>query len=608
MENKKYEWDLDDLLNNKSLDDLYAEFEAKKAERIKAFATFLDSKENFAQWQVLEEEFTIIANRFYNYVSNNLNTNVVDPKWNSWSQKLSASFYELETALSNYDSVILANEAKIKEYLKDPQLSVYTRKYNEIFRYQPHTLNDEQSKLYSKLARADEGFSTIYSTYTNNDMKFADAIDSKGKKHPINNEAEAFVHLKAKDRALRKSAYLSMYKAYYDSRESITKMLYYNYLSLNQQAKAKNFEDYIAKAAFDDVVDKSLITLIYDQVKLYKEANEDYKKARNAYLKKLIKVSKIEPWDNALPLISKKIDISIEEAKQMSIDSLSILGDEYVSNIKRAFDEKWVSWLPQKGKRGGAYSIGGTKGISKYYILMNYTNSLRDVQTIVHELGHSMHSLYSNRTQKIYSDYKIFYAEIASISNEVYLNYYLLEKYKDDLEMKLMILDEMISGFFATTTRQVIFSNFEWIANELINSGAPFTADVVMKEYQKLEFEYTNKPIVEDLTSIYSLSSVTPLRIPHFYVGNFYVYKYAVGQVAAIISGHRVFTKVEGAKQKVFDFLSSGGSKDPLDTIKLLGVDLTQPQSWQEALEIVKLWIKDYKQTIVLLNKKKSKK
>lgn len=604
MENKKYEWDLDYLLKNGSLDQLFEEFESKKKEYINAFSNFLDSKENFKKWQVLDDELTILSNRLYNYVGNNLNTNVADPKWNSWIQKVSAAFYELSSALSSHDTIVLEKEALIREYLKDVDLQKYTLKYNEILRYKPYTLNEKESKLYSTLTRQDSGFSTIFSTFTNNDLKFNDAVDSKGKKYPIKNEADAFVLLKKKDRKLRETAFESLYGAYYETKASLTKMLYFNYLSLNQQAKARNFDDYIQRAAFDDSVDKNLISHIYNEVKKFKPSFQEYQKLRSSYLKKLLNVSKVQPWDSYLPLINKKIDISIEEAQKLAVESLSVLGEEYKSYIQKSFDEKWISWLPQKGKRGGAYSIGGTKGISKYFILMNYKNSLRDVQTLVHELGHSMHSLYSNKNQEIYSDYKIFYAEIASISNEVYLNYYLLEKYKNDPEMKLMILDEMISSFFASTTRQVIFSNFEWIANDLINKGLPFTDEVVIKEYQKLENEYTGKEIPTKFTKN-SLSSITPLRIPHFYMGNFYVYKYSIGQVGATIAGDRVYNNVEGAKDRVFSFLSSGGSKEPLETIKLLDIDLSKSQPWEEAHSILKKWIEEYKLTIQKLLKNK---
>lgn len=605
---KKYMWDLDSILGSQSLEQLFEQHEQLKQKTIESYKTFLDSKENFINWIKLEEELEVVSNRLYNYISNNLNTNVVDQTWNGWMQKFTASYYELSSALSGYNTTIINNESKVRSYLEDSSISAYTKKFEAILRYKPYTLNERESQLYTLLTRQNGGFHDVYSTFTNNDMEFAPALDSKNKKHIINNEADAFMLLKNKDRTLRKNAYISMYNAYFKNKETLTQLLYNNYLYLNQQAKAKNFEDYIAQTAFDDEVEKSLIPHIYEQVKKYKPVYEKFNKLRTTYLKHLLKVNKVEAWDRSVPLTSKNVNVEIEEAKQLALESLAILGDEYKSHIQRAFDENWVDFLPKKGKRGGAYSIGGTKGMDKYFILMNYDNSIRAVQTLVHELGHSMHSLYSNKHQPIYNSYKIFYAEIASVIHEAYLNGYLLKKYENDLETKLMILDEMISGFFATTTRQVIFSEFEWKANEWVNNGESFTSDKVMQAYDLIQQEYTGLKPLAKFHPINSLQSITPLRIPHFYAGNFYVYKYSIGQVAALIAGQRVLDDAPNAKTNVFNFLSSGGSKTPLDTIKLLGVDLTQSEPWQEALSICATWLEEYESVIKKITTKKARK
>ncbi|WP_051675823.1 oligoendopeptidase F [Ureaplasma canigenitalium] len=600
----QYNWDLDDLLKGKTLEDLFKEWESMKDEYLKRYQTFLDNVDNFYEWQLFNEKFTIVSNRLYNYISNNYNMDVADPYFNAMQQKLSALSYDLQTKTSDYKNKIIENASLVSKYLEDVRVKPYKMVYDEILRYQPHTLDKEKEKLYTMLTRQNSGFSEIFGTFTDANMKFADAVDSKGKKHKIENEAKAFVYLKDKDRELRKSAYLSMYGAYYDNKDAIAKMLYYNYLYLNQEAMAKNYEDYIARTCFDDHVSKGFIEHVYEQVKKYKFSYERYQKIRKAFLKKLLNVTKIEPWDANVPLINKKIEYTIEQAKDLALKSLSVLGEEYVKNVKRAFDEHWVSWLPKKNKRGGAYSIGGTKGIDKIYVLMNFDNSIRSVQTIVHEIGHSMHSLYSNKNQPIYNDYEIFYAEIASVSNEVYFNYYMLKEYQNDLAMKVMILDEMISSFFATTTRQVEFSNFEWIANELINNGKPFNAEVVMKTYEQLNYEYTNTKPRDKFHSIYSLKLVTPLRIPHFYAGIFYVYKYAIGQVCGTISGQRIYENKPNARENVFNFLSSGGSREPLETIKLLDIDLSKNEPWEEAHQILDSWIDDFEKSIKLLNKK----
>jgi oligoendopeptidase F len=246
--------------------------------------------------------------------------------------------------------------------------------------------------------------------------------------------------------------------------------------------------------------------------------------------------------------------------------------------------------LPKPGKQQGAYSIDGTKGLSKYYISMNFDNTIRSVSTIAHELGHSMNSHYINSKQEIYNDVSVFYAEISSIVNEMLLSYYLLDKYRNDTNMKKMILDEMINNFFSTVSRQIIFSNTEYVLNEYVNQSKPFTKETakqiylsMIDKYQGIDKEMKNKIKHEP----YSFSQSTILRIPHFYAGNFYVYKYAIGQIVAINIAQKIYQGNQSAIEKYFEFLSSGSSLSPLDTIKLLGIDLYNNSVYSETKKIL---------------------
>jgi oligoendopeptidase F len=221
---------------------------------------------------------------------------------------------------------------------------------------------------------------------------------------------------------------------------------------------------------------------------------------------------------------------------------------------------------------------------------MNFDNTIRSTSTIAHELGHSMNSLYINSKQKIYNDVSVFYAEISSIVNEMLLSYYLLDKYRNDVNMKKMILDEMINNFFATVSRQIIFSNTEYILNEYINQSKPFTKETakqiylsMIDKYQGIDQEMKNKINHEP----YSFSQSTILRIPHFYAGNFYVYKYAIGQIVAINIAQKIYQGDHFAIKKYFEFLSSGSSLSPLDTIKLLGIDLHNNTVYSETKKIL---------------------
>lgn len=594
--NKQYTWDLDSLLENKSLEDLYAEWLNKKNQLMDEYPHIFKSLENFKKWIFDNEDFEKLSNRLFNYLSNNMNEDLANPKWISWSQKLSNDLVSYNQLMSNYDNLVIENEDFVKRCLEDKDLKEYKREFDLIIRVKPHLLSKDNELLLTTVSRSNGGFEDIFSSLTDNDLKFQDATDKDGNKIPLVTQADVFKNLKSKDRELRRTSWMSFHEGFYQLRNTLTKTLYYNYLMLNTNAKARKFDNYISATAFNDEIPVSFIEHVYSEVKKYKSIIEKYQSHRNEYLKHLLNLDEIKPWDTRVDLVKKEVKFTLEEVKQEASNALSVLGDEYKSHIQRAFDERWISFLPNPNKQTGAYSIGGTKGLNKYFISMNYDETIQSIYTLVHELGHSMNSYYFGQKQKVYQDTAIFYAEISSINNEMLLNHYLLNKYKDDLEMKLMILDEMISGFIATTSRQIIFSNFEWLANDWVNNGLPFTYENIEKSYYDLMSDYlpVNKTFEETMNSENKFGLVTPLRISHFYVGNFYVYKYAIGQVAAIIASDRILRKEPMAKERLFDFLSSGDSLSPLDTIKLLNIDLEKSEPWIEAGKILESWVEEF--------------
>jgi oligoendopeptidase F len=242
--------------------------------------------------------------------------------------------------------------------------------------------------------------------------------------------------------------------------------------------------------------------------------------------------------------------------------------------------------MPKKNKYTGAYSIGEAKGLKKYYILLNFNSSFDSVSTLAHELGHSMNSLYFVSSQPVYADTTIFTAEIPSILNETLLGLYMIEKYKDDKELKNNFINEIVSGFFSTVSRQIIFSNFEYEANKMVNESVPFTEQSLQDLYEKMIFKYSSKTD-KKAKKPYSYSLSTIFRISHFYAGNFYVYKYAVGQIVAICLARKIINKEKGILDKFYEFLKSGTSKSPLDTIKILGIDLQDPKIYDECFSFI---------------------
>ena len=599
-----YKWDLDSLLNGGSLEDLFNEYVNQQNKLMKLYTSFLDTEENFINFLNEEEIFTKISNRLSNYLSNNYQEDLSNPVWISWIQKLNNQSIEFHKLFSNYDNLIIANKDKIVQYLKNPLISEYQRQFDLIFKYEPHILSKENELLMSQIQMYNDGIDDVYSSLVDNDLSFEDAEDMNGNKVKITTQSDIFKNLKSKDEVLRKTSWYSFHKAFYQFRNTLSKCLYYNYLMLNTNAKIRHFNDYIEKTAFDDEINKDFIYNLYQRIKGYKPLVEKYQKVRQQYLKKLLNKDKLMPWDLSVELSEEQRKFSIEEVKEIALDSLKILGDNYAKLVQKAYDEKWISFLPSPTKQTGAYSIGGTKGLNKYFISMNYDSTIQSVYTLVHELGHSMNSYFYGQKQNIYQSTSIFYAEISSITNEMILSHYLLNKYKDDTKMKVMILDEIISGFFNTTSRQIVFSNFEWLANEWVNNGDEFTYEKIAKTYYDLinEYLYVEKTYEEYSQDPYLYSLITPLRISHFFVGNFYVYKYCIGQIAAIIISDRIINNKDGAKDKLFNFLSSGNSLSPLDTIKLLGIDLTQDAAFDEAKTILAKWIDEFEKSINELN------
>lgn len=606
MENK-YVWDLDDILESKTLDDLYLSWKEQMEKLIKIYNDIFISEENFINWIEENDKFDQLLNRLYNYISNNQNEDLSSPIWNSWVQKLSNDTVEFNKIMSNYSNLVIKNESKIIEYLKNDKISEYKREFDLIFKNKAHLLSDSEEKIMTQLNRYSSGFEDIYSVLTDNDLAFEDALDSNGNKIEIKTQSDIFKNLKSTDRKLRETSWLSFHKAFYNFRNTLTKTLYYNYLMLNTNAKVRKFEDYIDRTCFEDEVDKKFIQNIYKNIKTYSSSIYKYQEIRNKYLKHLLNIEEVKPWDTRIDLYQEKNEqYSLENIIEETKNALSVLGNEYVGLLNKAFEERWISFLPNPNKQTGAYSIGGIKGLRKYFISMNFDNTINSLYTLVHELGHSINSYYIVKNQKVYVGNSIFYAEIASITNEMLLSHYLLKKHENNVDKKIMILDELISGFIATTSRQVIFSNFEWIANEWVNNGSNFVYENIESTYLKLMQEYLGIKNINKYESIpYLYSLITPLRISHFYIGNFYVYKYAIGQIAAVIVANKIANNNQEMKKKYFEFLSSGNSLNPIDTIKILGIDFDDPNTWIEVNKIFNSWLNEFEKLITLkLNKK----
>ncbi len=599
MEKNKYNWDLESLLDDKSLDDLFDQWHKLEIKQVNLVNVFYKSKENFKQWLTLSKQCEKISNRLLMYVMNHNSEELDNPKWIGWQQKIIYISNQLTLKASNFTNLVLENEDKIKSYLNDPRLKAWTREFELIFRNKKHVLNKEAELLMSKVAPAISGISDVYSTLTDSDLKFADAVDSQGKPHKIFTISDAIKLLKnPSDRKLRENTWISYNTAFDNVKNTLTKTLYYNYLKANKLSQIRNYKNYIDAALENEEVNEEILLACYKHVATFKKANIEYRKHRNRLIKQIHKIKKLEPWDLSLDLTTKKIKFSVEQAQTEVIKALNCLGPNYINVVKKAFNEHWISWLPKAHKATGAYSIDNIYGLDKYYILMNFDNTSDSVSTIAHEMGHSVNSWHIIQNQKIYTSTDMFVAEIASITNEMLLNFYWLKKYDNNKTMKLHILDNMLSTFFGCTSRQITFSKFEWNANKLINEGKGLTVDDVEKLFleARKEYEGVSKQALAKLNKHpYKLANASILRVPHFYMNNFYVYKYAIGQVIALVVANKIYHHDKKMLANYIKFLSVGQSIPPLDIIKILGIDLSKGQVYQETLKILNQLVKEFK-------------
>ncbi|MDE6289697.1 MAG: oligoendopeptidase F, partial [Ureaplasma sp.] len=254
MNQNEYKWDLESLLENKSLDDLFNSWVESEQELVNNYPTFLDNIDNFKKWIKLIEKNELISNRLSNYISNSINENLADAYFIGWSQKLQAKSTEFSTIFSDYDNILIKNKDKINEYLKDKDLIDYQLMFDRVFKNKDYLLDEKTEKVLSQLSAYNSGFDDIFSTLTDSDLKFKDAINSKGKKIPIKTQADVVKNLKNHDRELRKSTWFSFNEAFNSIQDTLTKTLYYNYLMLNSNAKIRGFKDYVSASAFADEV------------------------------------------------------------------------------------------------------------------------------------------------------------------------------------------------------------------------------------------------------------------------------------------------------------------------------------------------------------------
>ncbi|HHU12522.1 MAG TPA: oligoendopeptidase F [Clostridiaceae bacterium] len=483
-------------------------------------------------------------------------------------------FAEFMSALSFFRPELASwDEDDMSRLIKaEPKLEAFAKYLDDIIRFAPHTLSDGEEKLLAAFSPVLGSGASTFSTLTNADFVFPHIRDEEGK--DIELTASRYSRLmQSTSRDVRKAAFAGMYKVYGQFQNTCAGTLAATVKRHNVEKDARHFPSARAMALFDNAVPEAVYDNLVSSVNQHIDLLHRYTAMRKARLG----VEELHAYD-MYPSLVKDVDVhfSFEEARALVMAALKPLGDDYLAILDDAFSSRWIDRAENRGKRSGAYSSGSYGTLP--YILLNWQGKLGDVFTLAHELGHSVHSYLSNKTQPPhYADYSIFLAEIASTLNENLLSNYLLQQW-DDPDKRLYVINEFVDGFKGTVFRQTQFAEFEQLIHEADNRGEAITAEFLTEHYGEMNRRYYGPALTFDPEIALEWS-----RIPHFYY-NFYVYQYATGFAASSAFARRILAGEKGAVERYKDVLRAGSSDYPIEVLKKAGLDMSKPAVVEEAL------------------------
>jgi oligoendopeptidase F len=555
--------------------------------KLKNKDVFINSR-NLAEFLKDTEEIEKFLGSLSFYATNLKNVDLANALYITKSQKIENLLVEYSKKISFYNPSLLreGKDKMIKFISEQDFLKQYEFDILNTYRYEKHTLSEHDNKLLSELSDCFPSIYTFVNLLKDKDIKFGKIKDDEGelKELTLNNYEEFIL---SKDRSVRKNAELRRNEVLGSYKTTFTEFLYQEYKSNKAWFKVHNYEDYLDYFLKNDKVNKDVIYNLINTVNKNLSSIHNYEKLR----KETLQLDDYSSYDSAVPLTENVKKYTIEEAKDLVLKATAILGEDYQKNIKKAMDERWVDFYPNRDKTSGAYSYN--LYTTHPYVLMNYTGTLTDVSTLAHELGHSMHSVYSNTQPYVNADYSLMVAEVASTVNELLLYNYMLD-HSESNEEKAYILNQLLDMIDGTLFRQTMFLEFESFAHELVKDELPFTSDSLGEKYYSLLKKYSGTDV-----NVSKESNNSWVRVDHFYY-SFYVYKYATGVSSslAIVKGI-----LEGKENKeninnYLKFLKLGGSDYPLDELKVAGVDLENPKVIEDAVESFNDYLEQFKQVL----------
>ena len=583
---KEFQWNLERIF--KTDEEFQKEIEAVR-KQIDEFAKLeghtTESAKTLYRSITAGNEIERRLNKLYTYASMKSDEDVANTE-NQAKKEQVVNLYNYASSKMYFQTPELLNtEKEVIEsfYQAEPKLLEHKTNIEEVYRYKPHTLPKEEEKLLSNLSSAFGNDETTYGYLTDSDLDFGTIHDENGVEVPLT-DTNFSIYIKSPKREVRKEAFERLYEVYKQFQNTITATFNGAIKQNVAMAHIKHYKTSFEAALFGDELDPKVYDTLVSSVRNHLDVLHDYYRLRKEVLN-LKELHLYDVYTNLVPDTDTKYPF--ETASRLVLDALKPLGDAYINDLKQAFTESWIDIYPNKNKRGGAYSSGSYDTMP--YVLLNYQDKLDDVSTLAHELGHSMHSFYTRKNQPYqYGDYPIFVAEVASTVNELLLAKHML-KVSTNKNERLAILNQLLELFKGTIYRQVMFAEFEKYAYDLVEQDEVITPDKLCKKYYELNQDYFGSDVVVDKEIAYEWE-----KVPHFYY-HFYVYKYATGISAACHIVEGILSGDEAKRDAYLKMLANGCRENPLNTLKIAGVDMTDKEVYESAIRMFADTIEEFR-------------
>ena len=573
----KYKWNIEAMIPDESVISGELETIKKEAEAYgEDFAGRLTESADtlLAAFQKRDDIWRRLE-KIYVYARMRRDENNAETKYQAMADQCNSVIAAVSASMAFFTPELLsASEETILAYIDAaPGLEIYRFAICDTMRQKAHILTQAEENILAQMSEITGATNDIFTMLNNADIKFGTIIDEDGDETEVTH-GNFIKFMESHDRDVRKNAYNAVYDAYKELINTIASAYNYNTKTDVVSARIRKYESARAAALSGDNIPAEVYDNLVAEVHKNLPAMHRYVELR----KKLLGVDKLYMYDMYVPLIKlPETSVSFEEGLDIMRNALQPLGEEYLTKMNKGIEEGWIDVYENKGKTSGAYSFGCYD--SYPYILLNYTDTLKDVFTIIHEMGHSMHSRYTRDEQPyIYGSHSIFTAEVASTVNESLLMQHLLRT-EDEKEMRKYLLNMHLEEFRTTLFRQTMFAEFEDITHKAIESGETLTAEWMCQQYENLNAQYYGSAVEKDDVIRYEWA-----RIPHFY-NAFYVYKYATGYSAATAISKKILTEGKPAAQDYIRFLKTGESDHPIELLKIAGVDMSSPLPVQQAME-----------------------